>query len=109
MSVKLRREVFNALNDYADHLKTDYVESTNSSPDDLMAKDFCDTILLKRDKEYSRLFVRGAVHSFIVMEDRGKFKRGDILRPVTRTKPDTSFVHGNVLENKYEKVSWSGV
>jgi len=107
--LKLRREVFNAINDYTQHLQSDYIQSTNSTPDDLMAKDFCNTLKLKRDKDYSRLFVRGAVHSFIVMEDRGKFKRGDILRPMNRTTPDTSFVHGNVLENKYEKVSWSGI
>ena len=111
MSVKLRREVFNASNDYAEHLKSDYVKSTKADVlfDDLMIKDFANSLVFKKAKDYSRVFVRGAVHSFIVMENRGKLKRGDILRPITRTKPDTSFVHGNVLEKKYEKISWSGV
>ena len=113
--VKLRREVFNAINDYVKHLQIDYASHssiTNSrliEMQDQMIKDFEDSLVLKKDKEFTRVIVRGSIHSFIVMEDKGRLKRGDILRGLNRTKPDTSFSHGNVLEGKYEKISWSGI
>lgn len=106
-NIKLRREVFNSLNDYIKHLVDGYKSST--APNEQMVKDYQDSMKIKRDKMYTRVFVRGAIHSFIVMKDFGRFKRGDILRPQTRVKPDTDFVHGNVLENKYEKISWAGI
>lgn len=105
--IKLRREVFNAMNDYVKHLVDGYKSSTQAGAQ--MVKDYQETMRIKRDKLYTRVFVRGSIHSFIVMQDYSKFKRGDILRPRNRTTPDTDFVHGNVLESKYEKITWSGI
>ena len=110
--IKLRREVFNALNDYLDHLKSDYAKSNQNVNDEIrahMIKDFADSLKVKKDKVYARVIVRGAVHSFVMISDFGRFKRGDILRALRKTKPDTDFSHGNVLDKKYEKISWSGV
>lgn len=113
--IKLRREVLNALNDYLDHLKSDYVNWANRNDTmssvikDQMIKDYNESLTLKKDKIYTRIVVRGSTHSFIMMQDFGRFKRGDILRAAKSTKPDTDFCHGNVLEKKYEKITWSGV
>lgn len=113
--VKLRREVFNAVNDYLNHLKSDYANWTNRDQvtsdviRNQMIKDYEDSLRVKKDKVYARVQVRGSTHSFVMISDFGRFKRGDILRAANATKPDTDFVHGNVLEKKYEKISWSGV
>ena len=108
--VKLRREVFNAVNTYMEHLQKTYSENSDKSiVAEQMIRDFANSLSIKRDKQFTRVFVRGSVHSFIVMEDQGKLKRGDILKCLSRVKPDTSFVHGNVLEDRYEKISWTGV
>jgi hypothetical protein len=113
--LKLRREVFNALNDYIKHLQKNYEQWTNRdslASDDIrkqMIKDFGDTLTIKRDKLYTKVIVRGSAHSIIVMENYSKFKRGDILRVGNKGKPDLNFVHGNVLEEKYEKITWAGI
>lgn len=113
--LKDRREVFNALNDYISHLQKDYITWANRDEHasdrirEQMIKDFVDSLTIKRDKMYTKVIVRGSTHSIIVMESQGKLKRGDILRVENKGKPDLSFVHGNVLEEKYEKVMWSGI
>jgi hypothetical protein len=113
--LKDRREVFNALNDYISHLQKNYIAWTSRDTlmsklvRDQMIKDFVDNLKIKRDKMYTKVIVRGSTHSIIVMESQGKLKRGDIIRAAYKGKPDLSFVHGNVLEEKYEKVTWSGI
>lgn len=113
--LKDRREVFNALNDYVSHLQKDYVAWANRDKRaserirEQMIKDFINNLIIKRDKMYTKVIVRDSAHSIIVMENQGKFRRGDILRVANKGKPDLNFVHGNVLEKKYEKITWAGI
>ena len=112
---ELRREFLQAMDQYLSYLKSNYYQWTQSSygisPEiqDQMIRDYAESLRYKKDKVYTRVVVRDSVHSFIVMQDSGKLKRGDILRAVTRTKPDKTFVRGNVLECRYYAATWAGV
>jgi hypothetical protein len=114
--IKLRKEVFKCLETYVEFLKSNYAEWTNVSIgiasteiQEQMIRDYANPLTVKSSKDFARVFVRGTVHSFVAMQDHGKFKRGDLLRPITRTKPDESFVRGNVLTGKYDAATWSGL
>jgi hypothetical protein len=114
--IQLRREIFKFLESYIEFLKNDYAKWTSTSTSNAstevqeqMIRDYANSLVIRQNKEFARVFVRGTVHSFIALQDHGKIKRGDLLRPVTRTKPDESFVRGNVLIGKYDAASWSGI
>lgn len=48
-----------------------------------------------------------SVLAFIVKEDDGKFKRGDILKPANWNSPAKNFARGNIFDDDL-KVSWYG-
>ena len=50
-----------------------------------------------------------SVHSFIVTEDNGKFKKGDILKAASWRAPAKNFARGNLLEGTFDRVRWTGV
>jgi len=47
------------------------------------------------------------VKAFIVKEDNGKFKMGDILKPASWRAPAKNSARGNVLEGGYA-IQWTG-
>jgi hypothetical protein len=49
------------------------------------------------------------VHSFIVLKNDGKFRKGDILKAASWAAPATNFVRGNVLDKKYANATWTGI
>lgn len=113
--IKARREVTKAILNYLTYLKDDYVKWSlkdsyaSKEINEHMIKDYTDALTVKSNTEFSRIIVRGSSHSFVVLQDKGTLKRGDILRAKTRTKPDTSFVHGNVLQERFNTISWACV
>ena len=115
--MKNRKEFVTSIESYAEHLKSDYANwtnisehSSNSETVNNMVDDYNGSLIIKPGKEYYRVFVRSSIHSFISAQNVGKFKVGDIFRPVNKTTPDTSFVHGNTLAKKYsDSIMWSGV
>ena len=58
--------------------------------------------------KYIKIVQRGSVHSFIVKEDGGKFKRGDILKAASWAAPAKNFARGNLLAGSVKGVRWAG-
>jgi hypothetical protein len=48
-----------------------------------------------------------SVWGFIVKEDGGKFKRGDLLRAASWATPATNKARGNILKEDYS-IQWTG-
>lgn len=57
-------------------------------------------------KKYIKVIDRNSVHSFIVMNDEGKFKRGDILKAASWRTPARNFARGNIF-GEYT-IRWTG-
>jgi len=48
-------------------------------------------------------------HSWIMMDDDKKFKRGDILKSATWRGPARNFGRGNIICGGYKHIKWAGV
>ena len=48
-----------------------------------------------------------SVWGFVVREDGGKFKKGDLLKPASWKSPATNKARGNILSDDYT-VQWTG-
>lgn len=98
--------------DYADEILADYAEGRDMN--DPFEKDMVDAFKISFDegRKYIKVVIAqsgfSSVHSFIVKEDHGKFKAGDILKASSWKAPATNFARGNVLEGRY-KARWTGV
>ena len=51
---------------------------------------------------------QSSVHSFIVKQDGGKFRRGDILKPASWKTPAMNFARGNVIDGTLDRIRWTG-
>ena len=49
----------------------------------------------------------GSVWAFVVKEDGGKFKKGDLLKAAGFNKPATNAARGNVLDGGFN-INWTG-
>ena len=58
-------------------------------------------------KKYIRVVRENGVFCFIVREDSGKFKKGDILKAAGYRAPAKNSARGNVLSGNYY-VQWTG-
>lgn len=106
---------------YLDHIVADYKNwSDRAAPIESTAKirekmfqEFKDGIRVDEGSKFfkvvtGRAGIGGSVHSFIVKQDMGKFKRGDILKAASWAAPAKNFSRGNVLEGKFSNVRWTG-
>lgn len=70
-------------------------------------KRFGEELKIVEGKSYIKVVSGSGVHSFIVKEDSGKFKKGDILKAASWSTPAKNFARGNILTGDY-KVLWTG-
>ena len=70
-------------------------------------KEFADEFTINtRGKKYVKLINGTGVWGFVVKEDDGKFKRGDILKPASWSAPAKNKARGNIFEEY--TVNWTG-
>lgn len=109
-------EFSTALSDYAKHLCEDYRTwmkrtcSMEQVSDEELAKRYM--VRFEEGKKFIRVVHSNGVsrssHTFIVLKDDAKFKRGDILKSASWASPAKNFARGNILRGDWSNVSWTG-
>lgn len=69
---------------------------------------FCDTITIQEGRKYIKIITDRCVWGFVVKEDDAKFKAGDILKAAGYNAPARNKARGNVLDNDFTWVRWTG-
>ena len=58
-------------------------------------------------KKYIKIVQGTGVFAFVMKEDSGRFKKGDVLKAAGYNKPALNSARGNVLEGGYA-IQWTG-
>lgn len=99
------------INQYLDFIRTNYSNWMNQSPSDIrnrMIQEFIESVRIEEGSKYIKVITGTSVHSFIVKQDNGKFKTGDILKAASWSAPAKNFSRGNILNKNYGQISWTG-
>lgn len=59
------------------------------------------------NKKYLKIVRGGSAWAFIVKEDDGVFRAGDILKPASWAAPAKNAARGNILTGKFD-IQWTG-
>jgi len=115
--MKIASDIEAAIQKYLVHIKADYAgwhrPRGNDSIRDQMVRDFDNGISYEIHRKFIKVITgqsggNTSVHSFIMLADDGKFKRGDILKAASWKAPAKNFARGNVLEGTLSRVRWTG-
>jgi hypothetical protein len=71
-----------------------------------MFEDYKNKLEFDIGKKYIKVISGRSAHSFIVLEDDGKFKKGDILKTASWNAPAKNFARGNIF-GEYS-IRWTG-
>ncbi len=90
-------------------IKADYARwSTNlTSPRQEMIDEFKARVRVTEGKKYYKVIQGTSVWGFIVKEDGGKFRKGDILKAAGWNAPAMNQARGNILDGGYT-IQWTG-
>ena len=97
-------------------IKQDYIgwggSSKNDSVKQKMAQEFCEGLSYTEGKKYIKITKslghnQRSVWGFVVKEDGGKFRKGDILKAARWNAPATNRARGNILDGGYT-IRWTG-
>ena len=87
---------------YLDHLRKDYGSNGYH-----MNKEFSYEV----GRKYVHVIMsdnQRSSHSWVMLSDDKKFKRGDILKSATWRGPARNFKRGNILTGDYQNIRWCG-
>lgn len=104
---------------YFNHIRADFAKWMRGTSGDETSqrteesiREFCDSLSFEVGNKYIKVTKNSgcnpSVHSFIVLKDTGKFRRGDILKAASWRAPATNFARGNVIEGTLDRVTWTG-
>ena len=62
---------------------------------------------ISEGKKYIKIVQDTGVFAFVMKEDSGRFKKGDILKAAGYNKPALNSARGNVLTGDYQ-IQWTG-
>lgn len=108
---KIGSEFAFAVEKYLQHIMGDYCawNKNETAIGAQMREDFILSVRVELGSKYAKIVARGGVHSFIVLRDGGKWKKGDILKAASWAAPATNFVRGNVLTGDISRATWTGI
>lgn len=101
------------LEDYMDHIKTDYIMWFGDRVKQDVVRDMIDNFRANVGYEvgpkYVKVITGGSVHSFIVNK-AGKFSLGVVLKAASWKAPATNFARANLLDRKTwtNRITWTG-
>ena len=84
-------------------------EHANSPWTAEMVEEFNRTLTYEIGSRYVKVVTGTSVHSFICINDMGKFCKGDILKAASFKAPAKNFARGNVVLGQYPNVQWTGI
>jgi len=84
-------------------------EHANSPWTAEMVDEFNRTLTYEIGSRYVKVVTGTSVHSFICINDMGKFCKGDILKAASFKAPAKNFARGNVVLGQYPNVQWTGI
>jgi len=93
--------------------KNDYIRMSTSGGKELTgySKEQVDNwdnkTRVSEGKKYIKIVQDTGVFAFVMKEDSGRFKKGDILKAAGYNKPALNSARGNVLEGNYA-IQWTG-
>ena len=102
------QDMIDALENFLSKSRLDYAQWLKGDSPHIkqMVQEYNDGLRYEFGKKYIKVIDRNSVHSFIVINDDGKFKRGDILKPASWRAPARNFARGNIF-GKYT-IRWTG-
>jgi hypothetical protein len=110
----LAADMQTAIDGYIAHIKADYAGwGERCEIRNRMIEEFDAGCVYEIRRKFIKVITGQAgtntsVHSFIMLADEGKFKRGDILMSASWNAPAKNFARGNVLAGKLDRVTWTG-
>ena len=104
----------NAINELFKHIGDDYYRCRSRSeyfnPSDV--EEFINNLVVEEGRKYLKIVKKlgnqEMVWGFIVKEDDKKFRAGDILKAASWSAPARNKARGNILEEDFSWVRWTG-
>ena len=97
------------INQLVTDIKADYARWSKNmtSYRQEMIDEFNARVRVTEGKKYYKVIQGTSVWGFIVKEDGGKFRKGDILKAAGWNAPATNSARGNIIDGGYT-VQWTG-
>ena len=97
------------LNQLVTDIKADYARWSKNmtSYRQEMIDEFNARVRVTEGKKYYKVIQGTSVWGFIVKEDSGKFRKGDILKAAGWNAPATNSARGNIIDGGYS-IKWTG-
>ena len=93
--------------------KDDYIRMSTSGGKELtgyskeQVDNWNNNTKVKEGKKYIKIVQGNGVFAFVMKEDSGRFKKGDVLKAAGYNKPALNSARGNVLTGNYA-IQWTG-
>ena len=93
--------------------KADYVRMSTSGDKELtgyskeQVDNWDNNTKVSQGKKYIKIVQGTGVFAFVMKEDSGRFKKGDVLKAAGYNKPALNSARGNVLTGDYQ-IQWTG-
>ena len=103
-----------AINELFKHIGEDYRQRSIRSDyhDPERVNEFIDSLYVEEGRKYLKVIKKlgnqEMVWGFVMKEDDKKFRAGDILKAASWSAPARNKARGNILDNDFSWVRWTG-